>query len=375
MEQIEQIRNYETLFATFAGVLGAIVGSFLNVVIHRLPRDMSVNNPRRSFCPSCQKQLPWLHNIPVLSWLVLRGRCGFCKTPISPRYLGVEILTALLFLAVWFIGDWNLPLIAALWTFCAITVAATFIDLEHMIIPDVLTYGGAIVGIIFSIIAPALHETTLRVEALGFSLAGAIGGYLLLWGVVELGKLAFGRVKLTADPAEDFELHVDEGKATLKVGDETLQLEEIFSRHSDRIIMTCPTAKLNGQTLSNCLLRLGWDRLETPGQSFNLSDLKEFSGKTSALVIPREAMGFGDVKFMAAIGAFLGWKAVLFSLTMGSVVGAIIGGGALLFKKKEAGAAIPFGPFLAIGALGWVFFGPKLIDWYMAFLRPPVNLY
>src|ERR1700682_4314776 len=98
---------YNFLFAALAFVLGATVGSFLNVCIYRLPRDLSVNRPRRSFCPSCKKEIPWYQNLPLISWIVLRGRCANCGGKIAFRYFAVELVTALLFLAVWRSFPWQ----------------------------------------------------------------------------------------------------------------------------------------------------------------------------------------------------------------------------------------------------------------------------
>src|SRR5213079_2195713 len=125
---------YNFLFATCAFILGAAVGSFLNVCIYRLPRDLSVNEPRRSFCPACKKPIPWRQNLPLLSWLFLRGKCANCGSRIAFRYFAVELLTALLFLAVWISFPW--PVALVYWVFVSLLVAATFIDFEHFIIPD-----------------------------------------------------------------------------------------------------------------------------------------------------------------------------------------------------------------------------------------------
>src|SRR3712207_5848377 len=119
------VAQYELLFGTFAFALGAVVGSFLNVCIYRMPLDLSVNEPKRSFCPSCKKQIPWHQNLPLLSWLVLRGRCANCGSRIAFRYFAVELLTALLFLAVWRSFPWDVALVY--FVFVSLLIAATFI--------------------------------------------------------------------------------------------------------------------------------------------------------------------------------------------------------------------------------------------------------
>src|SRR3954447_11804590 len=122
---------YEILFSTFAFILGASIGSFLNVCIYGMPRDLSVNEPRRSFCPSCKYQIPWWRNLPLISWLTLRGKCANCGAPISFCYFGVELLTGLLFLGVWLHvspGAWVLAL--PYWVLVSLLVVATFIDFE-----------------------------------------------------------------------------------------------------------------------------------------------------------------------------------------------------------------------------------------------------
>src|SRR5471030_1656743 len=189
---------YQFLFGAFAFIFGAAVGSFLNVCIYRLPLDLSVNEPRRSFCPSCKKQIPWHQNIPLISWLFLRGRCANCGSRIAFRYFAVELLTALLFFAVWLAFPW--PIALAYWVFVSLLVAATFIDFEHYIIPDEITIGGTVAGVLASLALPALMGEDSRLRAVAYSLGAAVLGYALLWFVLEAGKRAFGKksIKLAA---------------------------------------------------------------------------------------------------------------------------------------------------------------------------------
>src|SRR3954451_12553450 len=187
----DSLARYEFLFAAFAFVIGAVVGSFLNVCIYRLPLDLSVNKPRRSFCPSCKNQLTWYQNIPLLSWLSLRGKCAHCGARISFRYFAVELLTALLFVWVWKGFPWDMAI--AYWIFVSLLVAATFIDFEHFIIPDEITIGGTIAGIAASGIVPELMATSARGRALLPSALSAALVYVVLWIVLEAGKKVFGK--------------------------------------------------------------------------------------------------------------------------------------------------------------------------------------
>src|SRR5207245_9161692 len=129
--------NYDLLFSSFAFVFGACIGSFLNVCIYRLPLNLSVNQPRRSFCPSCKRQIPWHQNLPLVSWLVLRGRCANCGARIAFRYFLVELLTTFFFLVIWKAFPW--PIAIAYWVFIALVMAATLIDFQRFIIPSDIT--------------------------------------------------------------------------------------------------------------------------------------------------------------------------------------------------------------------------------------------
>lgn len=365
---------YDWLFATFAFVLGAAVGSFLNVVIYRLPLGLSVNEPKRSFCPHCKTPIRWYHNLPIVGWLWLRGRCAACGARISVRYPAVEALTGVLFLAVWQRTDWLLAF--PLWTLIGLLVAATFIDFDHLIIPDEITWGGAAAGALWSLGVPRLQGETNPALGLAWSLVGAAVGYGLLWGVVEAGKLAFGRKRVRLPQTENFtwkKVPTPEGDdAELLIGQEPPdRWSELFSREKDLLVMECETLAVAGKEHRDVSLRCFYDRLELPGgTTLPLEKLDTFSGRVREFVFPREAMGFGDVKFLACIGAFLGWKATLFSVAAGSALGSLVGLGVLLFGAKARSLRLPFGPYLAAGALGWLFAGPELVAWYGQLLQP-----
>lgn len=250
--------SFSLLSETFAVLAGAAVGSFLNVVIWRLPRGESIVVPP-SRCPSCGHAIRWFDNVPVLGWLFLRGRCRDCGGRISSRYPLVEALTALL---AWLLFrqfglSWAF---AAAFLFAAALVAVTFIDLDHQIIPDVITLPGM---------------------PLGF-LAGVFG-LGLPWGEALLGLLLGG----------------------------------------------------------GCL----W--LVAEGY---------------ALATKREGMGGGDIKLLAMMGAFLGWKALPFLLLVSSLAGAVVGLTVMIAQGKDMKYALPFGPFLSLAAVAYLFVGP----WFLS---------
>jgi leader peptidase (prepilin peptidase)/N-methyltransferase len=266
--------------AVMSFVWGACIGSFLNVCIYRIPRDMSIVKPR-SHCPHCKTMIPWYENIPLLSYLVLRAKCSRCKGRISPRYFLIELLTACLFYVVWLkyfspktlmfgdaIGIWVVPVY---WTVISGLIVGTFIDFEHMIIPDRITIGGIVAGFALSFLVPELHvDNGNRWHSLLLSVCGAAAGGGLLWAVGGVGSFIF----------------------------------------------------------------------------------------------KKEAMGLGDVKLLAAIGAFFGWRAILFTVMVSSFVGTIVGLALVLRGRKKMKSRIPYGPYLAMGAVVWVLYGAAIWEWY-----------
>ena len=275
-------------FATLSFAWGASVGSFLNVCIYRIPLELSVVKPR-SFCPQCRQPIPWYYNVPILSYVSLRGRCAFCETRITPRYMLVETLVAMLFLLVWLkfdlrpgarylgltsVTDWKL--VPVYWLAVSCLVLGTFVDFEHMIIPDRVTLGGIVAGLILSVLVPSLHAETVAWRSLLSGVIGAGVGWGSLWLVAVVGKLIF----------------------------------------------------------------------------------------------KKDAMGFGDVKLLGAVGAFLGWRAVLFTIMVSSLAGSIVGISLVLSGKREMQGRIPYGPYLALGALVWIYWGPTLWNAYLNLLSP-----
>lgn len=363
---------YEYLFDAFAFIIGATVGSFLNVCIYRLPLGLSVNEPKRSFCPKCKYRIPFSKNIPLVSWLALRGKCANCGAPISFRYFGVELLTALMFLAVWLRCSAidHLAFALPFWIFTGLLITATFIDFEHLIIPDEITWGGVGAGIVLSAAIPSLMRQPTFWQGALWSVVGAAAGYFTLWGVVEFGKLAFGKKKIALEKAEAFTWAGKGDDAELKIGGDAMTWSEIFSRESDRLVLKCPEADIDGKHYDNVDLGFYYNRLVVGGTEHKLETLAPFSGKVAEIVIPREAMGFGDVKFLAAIGAFLGWQAVFFTIASASIIGAIVGTLILLLNKQHLSSKIPFGPYLAVGALIWLFAGTDIIHWYLLHFLP-----
>ncbi len=248
-----------------AFIVGSCLGSFLNVVIHRLPRDESLVRPG-SHCPGCGRPIAPYDNIPLLSYLILLGKCRYCRASISPRYPLVEALAGLL--AFLFADRYGLtPQLIIEFAFASLLVAITFIDLDTMTIPDVLSLSGVVLGLGTSFFTPRLTWVD--------SLAGALlgGGFFWLIGAA---------------------YH--------------------FLRH-------------------------------------------------------REGLGGGDVKLLAMIGAFTGVTGVAFTVLAASVSGLLAGLIVMWRTRQGMTAMLPFGPFLALGALAYLFWGDAVFEWYLAAMR------
>lgn len=337
-----------------------MVGSFLNVCIHRMPLGESIVSPP-SHCPHCKYSIPFYLNIPLFTWVYLRGKCANCRAPISPRYFLVELLTGVVFLTAWLaFGSTSALLALAYCVILAGFIAATFIDFAHFIIPDEITLGGIVVGFLCSLAVPALHGVSERAAALRYSMIGiAIGGGVI-YGILRLGKLLFGRQKFVLEP--DSRLIFTE--SALLLPDREIPYEDIFYRKSDKIRIAATEVEMIDRCYRNVPVSLTQTVLTVGDDIFQPETIPHLEVVTSELIIPREAMGLGDVKFMAAIGAFIGGSGVFFALMLSAIIGSIVGVGAIVIGRKEWSSRIPYGPYIAVAAAIWIFLPSAFqIEW------------
>jgi len=348
-------------------VLGCIVGSFLNVCIYRLPLGLSIVSPP-SHCPHCKYSIPFYLNIPLVTWLTLKGRCRNCGAPISPRYFVVEFLTGAAFLACWLkFGNPGHPLqsmpVALIYAvFLAGLIVATFIDFEHFIIPDEITLGGVFAGIVASLFLPQLQDANSNGVGLWRSFLGAVAGAGIVYAILRLGKLLFGRqkLKLPADTKIVF------SETHLHLPDKNIAYDEIFYRKSDTIVLQARTVELVDRGYENARVQLSSAALKIGDEEIAPDDVPYLEAVSAEIILPREAMGLGDVKFMAAIGAFIGWQGVIFSLAISSFIGAATGVSLILMRKREWSSRMPYGPYIALAATIWILGGKKLAQWLFA---------
>ena len=345
-----------TLVAFFFGLL---VGSFLNVVIHRLPRGESIVYPP-SHCPSCGTRLGPRELVPVVSYLVQKGRCRHCGARISPRYPLVELLTGVLFAyAAFRIGP--SPELPFAWAFLALLVALSFIDIDTYELPDVLTYGGLFLGLL----AGALFGR--GEEALFGALAAS--GLLVLIG--EYGNLILRRLR---DGAASWPVGFHQVNLAALVG--TLGafwgvlaglLSWGFNLALGRTVNLPIPVSLLLLPVFVVFSPLGplqalWGALNAAGALALLGGLYwAFQPEPEEEDDEPVALGFGDVKLAGMIGAWTGFFPFLVGLFVAALAGAVLG---LLFSQKK----LPFGPYLALGGAVAYFHGQELIAFYLRFL-------
>ena len=352
--------------------IGSCIGSFLNVVIYRVPLGMSVNDPKRSFCPRCKKAIPMWLNLPMVSWLWLRGKCAECKEPISFRYFGVEFLTAALFAATW----WLFPpqVVVFLWVMMAILISVSFIDAEHLIIPTGMTWAGSAIGLVACAVWPKLPvlagDEGNWLSGLKHGGIGWVTGFIGLWLVVELGKMAFGKKVVKFEKPVQWHIKepvTDKDPMCFVIDGEEIPWWDLFCRKSDRLLVESSDIRVDGESVGDGKLTIREMEIDLPdGTVRHLSRMKSLDGTAIAVVIPREAMGFGDVHLLGMAGAFFGWTGVFFTLFAASIYAIV----AAILGRIGFGKQLPFGPFLALGAVTWAFGGWRFWAWYLDFLGP-----
>lgn len=327
-------------------VFGAIVGSFLNVCIVRLPHEQSVVLPP-SHCVRCKKSIPWYDNVPLLSYLWLGGRCRFCKAGISPRYFIVELLTALMFVGFYSYYGLTPSFFAYLLMACGFVVA-TFVDLEHRIIPDEVSLGGAKAGLILSLVLVDLHDTsnlTLFV------------GRMILWGTLVF--CAFGHVLEFFFARELMQNNSPEENAAKeeKALWWTIGLAVAFDL---AVWLLLPKVHFPGiEKARPYLLSLDASVIGMMVGGGIIYAMGVFGN----VIFKKESMGGGDVKLLAMIGAFLGWKLAVLTFFIAPFFGAVYG---IIEKIRTKKSEIAYGPFLVAGALISLFYGSRVIEWIMS---------
>ena len=240
-------------------VFGCVVGSFLNVCIHRMPREESIIHPP-SHCPHCGYSIPWYLNIPLVTWLWLRGQCANCKKEISMRYFLVEALTGTVFALCWLVFGHESPGSAIVYcVLIAGLIAATFIDFEHFIIPDEITLGGVAVGLLLAFFVPATHLSlpTLRPyqapgPAMRDSILGIVVGAGVVYGILRLGKLLFGRYRVNLAPGT----RIFFTETSIKLPETEMPYEDLFYRPSDTVRIEAERVELIDRCYKKVELRL-----------------------------------------------------------------------------------------------------------------------
>jgi leader peptidase (prepilin peptidase)/N-methyltransferase len=313
--------------------LGTIIGSFLNVCIVRLPQEKSVVFPS-SHCPKCHRPIAWYDNIPLVSWVVLQGRCRFCQAEISVRYFTVEFLTGLVF-AIFYLHFGAVPVLPAYLVMVCCFIVATFVDLNHRIIPDEISIGGMWAGIILSALIPQLHVPSGELNV-GSFMAGLIVLICLF--------LSWIYPFFCKHLMEEEEPYSDNPIKLLVL----ISLLFVFLVNSHILVLP---GLLNWHAYSLASSLVGFI---IGGGSIYLM------GLIGDIIFRKESMGGGDVKLMALIGAFLGWKIALLSFFIAPFFGGVVG---IIEKIRTKDSTIAYGPFLVLGALISLFWGQKIIDW------------
>jgi leader peptidase (prepilin peptidase)/N-methyltransferase len=270
----------------------------------------------------------------------------------------VWVLSGLAFLSCWLEFGPSPAVVLVYGMLLAGLIVASFIDFEHFIIPDTLTLGGIGAGLLSSVLLPQLHGQRVLMAGMGQSLLGIAVGGGLLYLVLRLGKLAFGRQKIALGANAKI-IFTNSG---LVLPEKVIPHDELFYRKSDSVALHAQTVEIGGLSYRDVPIHLTRKSLRIGNDEFNPAELNNWEATSTEILLPREAMGLGDVKLLAAIGAFLGWQGVAFSLAASSVIGClVVGGSSIAWRRPQWAARVPYGPFLALAAAIWIFAGKQLV--------------
>lgn len=283
------------------------------------------------------------------------------------RYLLVEVLTGALYYGCWKFFPMEGAILAIV--LVTILVVIAFIDAEHQVIPITWTTGGALLAIVGALFTNDLLSFLERSRGFPDALIGWVAGFGTLWIVVLLGKAAFGKKRHRFDDSllwEVTEGHGEDPQIHFVLDGDGHSWDELFYRECDELQVRGSDFTVDGKAVSGNALVLRRDHFTIGELRWEIERLKSLSGKATEVIIPREAMGSGDPHLLGMIGAFLGWQAILFTVFL-SCLYAIL---AAMIARVGFGKPLPYGPFLALGAVTWMFGGWQWWEAYFEALKP-----
>ena len=383
------LKELEFLASLGIVLLGACIGSFLNVCIWRIPREQNLLG--RSHCTDCGKLIAFYDNLPILSWFLLRGSCRHCKARIHVRYPLLEALMMLLFLLLWErmkAQEWPLGVFCIYLFLVSALVVIACIDLEHRIIPNTISYSSFIIAIIVGLGFPSIHlyivmpskgqelepVYLLRLQYAFITMVlGIFYGTGILCLLSEIGKRCFGRHTIRCDQT----MHIKLDPQGYQVGNDCTNWEDCLVRRTDTLVIygrmrtmrvkTCYANRAWSRAFEACKkekrseLRIRGNKLTFGATVIPLHAIDQLSIESQHWIEPQEVLGVGDLKLMAVLGAFLGPIASLFILFIGSFLASFMALILILSKKLKVSDSLAFAPYLAGAAFLYMLFSTQIV--------------